>query len=159
MQFQGVEQFRCSPARLFAALTEPEQFVATIPDLQSSEAVDARRVRCVVRPGFSFLRGTLKLEIEFVDLHPPTEQPGAGSAAMHVQAKGIGATIDIDSQMKIEPATVAGAPGATLTWNAQIAKLSGLVATVSKPLIQGAAGAVAAETWKRVRKRVEEASA
>lgn len=157
MQFQGVEQFRCSPARLFAALTEPEQFVATIPDLESSEAIDARKVRCVVRPGFSFLRGTLKLEIEFVDLQPPGE--GAGSAAMHVQAKGIGATIDIDSQMKIEPATVEGAPGATLAWNATIAKLSGLVATVSKPLIQAAAGKVAAETWKRVRQRVEQASA
>jgi carbon monoxide dehydrogenase subunit G len=157
VQFQGVEQFRCSPARLFAALTEPDQFVATIPDVESSETIDARRMRCVVRPGFSFLRGTLKLEIEFVDLQPPTDAGGA--ASMRVQAKGIGATIDINSQMRIEPTTLEGQPGATLSWNAEVVKLSGLVATVSKPLIQAAAGTVAKDTWRRVRERVEQAPA
>jgi dethiobiotin synthetase len=74
------------------------------------------------------------------------------AAAMQVQARGIGATLDIVSTMQIEP--VDGGK-ARLLWKASVVKLSGLVATISKPLIQGAAGQVAAITWEKVRKRVE----
>jgi carbon monoxide dehydrogenase subunit G len=71
---------------------------------------------------------------------------------MHVVAHGIGATIEIDSRMRVEPA----AEGSLLHWTAQVTRLEGLVATVSKPLIQAAAGQVAKSTWEKVRRRVEQ---
>jgi carbon monoxide dehydrogenase subunit G len=146
LEFQGEELFACSPEKLFAALTDTEVLAATIPDLESSEKTGPHGMKCVVRPGFSFLRGTMKMDVAIKDLVPPK------SAAMQVQAKGIGATLDIVSTMEIEP--VDGGK-AKLLWKARVEKLSGLVATVSRPLIQGAAGQVAKATWEKVRKRVE----
>ncbi len=146
LEFQGEELFACTPEKLFAAMTDPDVLAATIPDLESSERIGEHGLKCVVRPGFSFLRGTMKMEIEMKDLVPPK------SAAMQVQAKGIGATLDIASTMQIEP--VDGGKS-KLLWKTSIVKLSGLVATVSRPLIQGAAGQVAKITWEKVRKHVE----
>jgi carbon monoxide dehydrogenase subunit G len=146
LEFQGEETFACPPDKLFAALTDPEILAATIPDLESFERVGPLGLKCVVRPGFSFLRGTMKMDIEIKDLVPPQ------SAAMQVLAKGIGATLEIVSTMQVDP--IDGGKS-KLLWKASVVKLSGLVATVSRPLIQGAAGQVAKSTWEKVRKRVE----
>jgi len=151
LSFGGEESFTVTPDRLYRELTDPQSLAATIPDLQSSELAEDGTLRCVVRPGFSFLRGTLKLTIRFTELSPPSDAQSSGHAAMEVQSQGIGATIDIASRMQIEPA----AGGSRLVWKAEIMKLQGLVATVSKPLIQGAAGQVAQQTWAKVRQRLQ----
>src|SRR6478672_9879544 len=82
--FGGHEQFASSPEKLFSLLTDLDSLAATIPDLVSAEKVDERTMRCVVRPGFSFLRGTMKLEIVMNEVTAPE------SATMNVSAQGIG---------------------------------------------------------------------
>src|SRR4051812_43830427 len=71
LTFGGEETFSVPPERLFAALTDLDQLTKIIPDLVSSERIDERTLKCVVRPGFSFLRGTLKLQISIIDRQPP----------------------------------------------------------------------------------------
>ena len=81
-QFGGEEHFQASPERLYAQLTDLDAMTRTIPDLVSAEPIDERSLRCVVRPGFSFLRGSLRLVISLADLKPPEE------ATMKIDAAG-----------------------------------------------------------------------
>ena len=95
MTFGGNESFSAPPEQVFAALTDLEQLPRIIPDLVSSEKVDDRTLNCVVRPGFSFLRGTLRMTITIVELTPPE------SASMKVSAAGIGAQIEVVSALEV----------------------------------------------------------
>src|SRR5438552_9883961 len=117
-EFGGDESFAASPERLFAVLTDLDTLAATIPDLVSSQRPDERTLKCVVKPGLSFLRSTLKLTIALADLQP------SESAAMRVDAQGIGVAMQIVSQLSI----AAQGAGSRLRWNARIEKMSGLVA-------------------------------
>lgn len=119
---------------------------ATIPDLVSSERVDERTLKCVVRPGFSFLRGTMKLTLTLGDTLPPS------SAAMTVSAQSIGVAMDVASQLSISP----DGSGARLLWTARIEKLKGLISAVSPGLIKAAADQVIRHAWSQVRKQLGE---
>jgi carbon monoxide dehydrogenase subunit G len=140
LAFGGSESFSVPPERLFAALTDLDELAATIPDVVSSERIDERMLNCVVRPGFSFLRGTMRLAITVVDLQPPQ------SARMSIAADGIGTHITVESQLHIEPADA----GSKLDWTASVVELKGLVATVSRPLISAAAERTIQNAWVKI---------
>jgi carbon monoxide dehydrogenase subunit G len=140
LTFGGNETFSAPPEQVFAALTDLDRLPSLIPDLVSAEKVDDRTLNCVVRPGFSFLRGTLRMTIAIVDLVPPK------SASMKVSASGIGAQIEIASSLDIAPKD----SGSTLTWSATVTELKGLVATISRPLISAAADQVIRKAWQRL---------
>ncbi len=140
LTFGGSESFSAPPERLFAALTDLDELAATIPDLVSSQRIDERTLNCVVRPGFSFLRGTLRLAISIVDLQPPH------FARMAIAADGIGTHITVVSQLHVEAADC----GSKLDWTAAVVDLKGLVATVSRPLISAAAERTIQNAWAKI---------
>jgi carbon monoxide dehydrogenase subunit G len=146
LEFGGTELFEATPQRLFEVLTDLDMLPQSIPDLQSSERIDERILRCVVRPGLAFIRGTMKLRIELLDLQPPT------AATMQIDAQGIGATIQVQSQMKL----TAEGPATRLDWEAAITQRKGLVATVSAALIRGAADQVMRHGWEQIRAKLAE---
>lgn len=145
-EFGGQEHFRASPEKLFSLLTDLDALSATIPDLVSAERVDERTLKCVVRPGFSFLRGTMRLAIGL------TESTPSSSAAMSVDAQGIGLSMTILSQLRISP----DATGSQLDWTAKIEQLKGLISAVPAGLIKGAADQVIRHAWNQVRKQLGE---
>jgi len=146
VQFGGDETFRATPERLYALLTDLDAMARTIPDLVSSERVDAQTLRCVVRPGFSFLRGTLKLTISLADLAAPEQ------AAMNVAAQGIGVSMRIASTLRIAAADA----GSKLTWDARLEEVKGLAAALSPGLIKAAADQVIRHAWTQVRQQLGE---
>ncbi len=73
LTFGGEESFAAPPERLFGLLTDLDGLADTIPDLVSSHRVDDRTLECVVRPGFSFLRGTMRVTIRLGELNLPPE--------------------------------------------------------------------------------------
>jgi carbon monoxide dehydrogenase subunit G len=141
MIFGDGETFSAPPEQVFAALTNLDRLPRIIPELESVEKIDDRTLKCVVRPGFSFLRGTLRMTITIVDIDPPHR------AAMQVSAAGIGAQIEVASSLEISPAN----SGSVLTWSASVTELKGLVATISRPLIAAAADQVIRKSWQRLR--------
>ena len=145
-EFGGEERFAAPPEKVYGLLTDLDAMAATIPDLVSSEKVDGRTLRCVVRPGFSFLRGTMKLTISLGDCQP-TEH-----ATMSVAAQGIGVSMDVVSQLDIEPV----GDGSLLKWSARIEQLKGLISAVSPALIKAAADQVIRHAWTEVRKQLGE---
>ncbi len=142
IEFGGEEPFDVPPERLYALLTDLDAMAATIPDLVSSEKVDERTLKCVVRPGFSFLRGTMRLTIELGDCVPPN------SATMRVAAQGIGVGMHVTSQLEI----AADDGGSRLKWTARVDERKGLIAAVSPGLITAAADQVIRHAWTAVRK-------
>ncbi len=145
LTFNGEELFAVKPAELFRAVTDLNQLAGAIPDVVSSRRLDNRSMECVVRPGFSFLRGTLKLHIEIDSLQPPE------SAELHVVATGIGVQMRVESQLKVSPAD----DGSKLLWTAAVTELKGLVATIPQSLISAAASQVIQQSWKKVHNRLD----
>lgn len=146
LEMGGEEDFTASPETLYSALTDVDAIAAGIPDLVSSEKVDERTLRCVVRPGVSFLRGTMKLTIA-VD---PTEPPR--KAEMQIDAKGIGVTMQVCSSLEVTPSD----GGSTLKWTGRVEKMTGLVATISPALVKAAADQVIRKGWSEIRKQLGE---
>lgn len=142
-EFGGDELFAMEPARLFALLTDLDSVAELIPDRVSSARTPDGALECVVRPGFSFLRGTLKLRITVDDLQPPT------SATMHVRGSGIGVDVKIESRLLL----AAEETGVRMTWIAKVVSLKGLIATVSPGLIRAAAEQVIRQGWERVKSK------
>jgi carbon monoxide dehydrogenase subunit G len=147
IEFGGEEKFAASPEKLFGLLTNLDAMAATIPDLVSSERVDDRTLKCVVRPGFSFLRGTMKLTIALGETTPPSQ------ATMNVASSGIGVSMDVASQLNI----AAEGSGSRLDWSAQVLNRKGLISAVSPTLIKAAADQVIRHAWSQVRKQLGEA--
>jgi carbon monoxide dehydrogenase subunit G len=145
LEFHGTEQFAVTPQRLFAVVTDLDALAASIPDLVSSERVDERSLRCVVRPGFSFLRGSLKLHLRLDDLQPPE------TAKMLVDSQGIGVTMRAESQLRITPESA----GSRLDWETRVVEMKGLIASVSPGLIQAAANQVTKTAWQKFRERLD----
>ncbi|HEX4149407.1 MAG TPA: SRPBCC domain-containing protein [Pirellulales bacterium] len=144
LEFGGTETFAAPPERVFNTLTDLDGLAALIPDLVSSERSGPDALNCVVRPGFSFLRGTLKLKIEVAELVPPQR------ATMRVAAQGIGVAIRIESNLGIEPVP----EGSRLIWAARIVEMKGLVATLSPALVRAAADQVIRHAWQQVGEKV-----
>ncbi|MBI3837971.1 MAG: hypothetical protein HY288_08565 [Planctomycetia bacterium] len=70
-EFGGEERFAASPEKLYELLTNLDAMASSIPDLVSAEKVDGRTMKCVVRPRFSFLRGTMRLTITLAEASEP----------------------------------------------------------------------------------------
>jgi carbon monoxide dehydrogenase subunit G len=146
LQFGGEERFVAPPEKVYALLTDLDGLGASIPDLVSAQRVDERTLNCTVRPGFSFLRGTMKLKITLDELTPPTQ------ATLRIDSQGIGVAMKVVSQMTLE----AEGTGTKLTWNADVSEMKGLVATVSPGLVKAAAEQVIRHGWKQMHERLGE---
>jgi uncharacterized protein len=145
-EFGGEEHFAAPAERVYALLTDLDAMAGAIPDLVSAEKVDERTLKCVVRPGFSFLRGTMRMTISLGDCQQPER------AAMNVDAQGIGLSMSVASQLRIANE----ADGSRLEWTARIEKLGGLISAVSPGLISAAADQVIRHAWSQVRKQLGE---
>jgi carbon monoxide dehydrogenase subunit G len=146
-EFGGTEHFAASPERVYALLTDLDGMAAVIPDAVSTERVGANVLKCVVRPGFSFLRGTMRLSIALADCQAPER------ASMKVDAQGIGMALGVVSQLAI----FGEGEGSRLEWSANIESRKGLIAAVSPNLIKAAADQVIRHAWNQVRKQLGEA--
>lgn len=145
MQFDGEEQFQAPREAVFAALVDLDALAAALPDAVSTERVDAQTLAAVVKPGFSFLRGTMKLRITIEEQTPPE------SARMRIEASGIGVSMTVVSQSNLEPTS----DGTKVAWHSEVTQMKGLVATISPGLIRAAADQVVRDGWKQLRERVE----
>lgn len=143
--FGGTESFKAGPDAVYAALTDLDALAETIPDKVSAERVDGRTVKAVVRPGFSFLRGTMRLTVEL------DKTDASREAVMRTSAEGIGVGMKVEAKMKVE----AEGSGSKVAWTAQVTEMRGLIAAVGPTLIKAAADKTVRDGWERLRRRVD----
>jgi carbon monoxide dehydrogenase subunit G len=72
------------------------------------------------------------------------------SARMRVKGKGIGASVTIETSIRLSPET----DGTRLEWSSQVTELGGLIKAVSRSLIEGAARKIVSDSWVTFRKHL-----
>lgn len=143
--FSGETDLPFPPERVFAALRELEGVARRMPDVASVERVDGNTLKLVVKPGFSFLRGTLRVTMSI-------EEVEAGrSLVQTARSEGIGMSMTIRSQIALAPSP----EGTAASWRAEVVERKGLVSAVGPSLIQAAANKVLADGWTAVSQHLE----
>jgi carbon monoxide dehydrogenase subunit G len=147
MQFQGERAFPLPADVLFARLADATFLMNCIPDASPTGATNADLAECSVRPGFSFVRGSLDVAV-----HMQSRQPPANMKCL-VTSKGIGSSADVEAVLafaSMESTT-------KVAWTATIVKLGGLLKAIPAGLIRGAAQKVIDDVWAGVDAKLAEA--
>jgi 2-furoyl-CoA dehydrogenase large subunit len=140
VRFEGEKDFPQAPAELWAKLTDARFLVQCIPDVESVKEQHADHAEMVLRPGFSFVRGTLDVSLRVLDAVSPT------SARYVVASKGIGSSADVEATVALTPQGT----GTRVRWTAEVKTLGGLLKMVPSGLIRGAAQKVVNDAWNAV---------
>jgi carbon monoxide dehydrogenase subunit G len=147
LHFEGTKDFNRPADEVLARLTDARFLVACVPGVEKVEEAEPRRARCVIRPGFAFVRGTLELTLTVADT-PPGEP-----ARVTAHSKGIGTTSEVEATLQV----AAREGGSTLTWAADVKELGGLLKAVPQGLVKAAAAKVIADAWAAVETKMAEA--
>lgn len=147
IELKGEEIFRAEQAEVFGIMSDVRVLARSIPNAENVQVEDDRTVTCVVRPGFSFIRGKLNARIEIVERIPNDK------IVQKMTASGIGLSIETETTLVLLPEAAGGAT--RLIWRCNVAKRSGLIAMVPAGVIQGAAEKTIADGWVELRKHVE----
>jgi carbon monoxide dehydrogenase subunit G len=140
VRFEGDRDFRQAPEELFARLTDARFLAQCIPDVESVTEQEADRAALVLRPGFSFVRGTLEVTLRVVEAVAPT------SARLLLTSKGIGTSSEVEATLALAP----HGTGTRVHWTAEVKSLGGLLKMVPSGLVRGAAEKVVGDAWNAV---------
>ena len=145
LQLSGEEHFSQTPTEIWPRLTDSEFLAKCLPDLASAESDGSGRLVCRVRPGLSFIKGTLKVTLDIFDQQPPD------SVRMRIHSKGIGASALVEMAFKMSEIEA----GTQLSWSAEVKDLSGLLKPISHSLIAAAARKVIEDGWAAFRNQLD----
>jgi carbon monoxide dehydrogenase subunit G len=137
VRFEGEKDFSLAAAELWTKLTDARFLAGCLPDVESVTEQQPDRAALVLRPGFSFVRGTLDVVLRVVDAVSPT------SARYEIASKGIGSSADVEAMIALS----AEGNGTRVRWTAEIKTLAGLLKMVPSGLIRGAAQKVIHDAW------------
>jgi carbon monoxide dehydrogenase subunit G len=140
IHFEGDKEFAQAPADLWAKVTDARFLVSCLPDVETVKQVEADRAECILRPGFSFVRGTLEINLEVKEKTPTS------FARLVSRGKGIGSTSTVEVTLTLAPHD----QGTRIHWTADIKELGGLLKPVPQGLIKAAAQKVIADVWRLV---------
>ena len=149
VRFEGEKDFPLAPEALWVKLTDARFLVQCIPDVESVKTLEADRAEMVLRPGFSFVRGTLEATLRVLDAVAPT------AARYTIANKGIGSSADVEAMVALAPEGT----GTRVRWTAEVKALGGLLKLVPAGLIRGAAQKVVNDAWSAVEAKLSAASA
>jgi carbon monoxide dehydrogenase subunit G len=147
IELKGEEIFRAEQAEVFGIMSDVRVLARSIPNAENVQVEDEKTVTCVVRPGFSFVRGKLHTRIEIVERIPNDK------IVQKMTASGIGLAIETETKLVLLPEAEGGAT--RLIWRCNIVKRTGLISMVPAGVIQGAAEKTIADGWVELRKHVE----
>jgi carbon monoxide dehydrogenase subunit G len=146
LRFEGDRSFALPAEALWAKLTDARFLARCVPDVQEVKESAPDHASLVLRPGFSFVRGTLEVELRVTDPVPPH------SARVLVSGRGIGSTSEVEATL----ALAAEGEATKVHWTAEVKTLGGLLKMVPAGLIRGAAEKVVNDAWNAVEAKVKE---
>ncbi len=140
IQFEGDRDFALPPAALGEKLSDARFLVKCIPDVESVARAEPLEAICTIRPGFSFVRGTLELTIRVV------EAAAAQPIKVLLLSKGMGNSSTVEALLTL----AAREAGTRVHWQAQVKEMGGLLKMVPQGLVRGAAQKVVGDAWTAV---------
>ena len=144
LHFDGDQDFPRPLAEVFAKLGDASFLVSCIPGVESVKESGPDQAICILRPGFSFVRGTLEVTLHVL------ERVAEKSVRVLAHAKGIGSGNDVEALLNLEPKDA----GTHIRWTAEAKNFTGLLRAVPSGLIKGAAQKVIADVWAEVGKKL-----
>jgi carbon monoxide dehydrogenase subunit G len=145
MHFEGEKELLLPPQEIFAKLSDVRFLVDCIPGRESIKQADDHTAICTLRPGLGFMRGTLDVTIQILEMIPDS------TIRYGLRSKGIGSSSDVETTVTLTSKGV----GTHVHWKAAVTSLGGLLKAVPAGLIQGAAQKVIADVWQEVDKRLQ----
>ncbi len=147
LRFEGDQDFAQAPAEVFARLSDARFLVQCIPGVESVSRAEASEAACVLRPGFSFVRGTLEVSLNV------SEAVASTSLRVVGHGKGIGSSNDVETTLTLAP----NDGGTRVHWTAEVTNLAGLIKAIPQGLLKAAAQKVIGDVWKAVGEKMAEA--
>lgn len=144
LHFEGDTDFPRPPADVFAKLSDARFLVSCIPGVEGVKKSEPAEAVCTLRPGFSFVRGTLEITMQVLEVSAPTK------IRVTAHGKGIGSSNDVEGVLDLAEHEV----GTRVHWTADITNLGGLLKAVPQGLLKGAAQKVIADVWESVKQKV-----
>ncbi|MSQ95107.1 MAG: hypothetical protein EXR98_11205 [Gemmataceae bacterium] len=142
--FAGERIFALPPDQLWPKLRDAAFLATCIPDGTPRAGATRDRAVCTVRPGFSFMRGTLDVTIEVLGGDEST------TLRFSQKSKGIGSSSEVETSLTLTPHE----QGTKVVWQAEVKTLSGLLKMVPGGLIRGSANKVIEDVWMGVAKKL-----
>ena len=144
MHFEGDRDLPQAPAAVWQMLSDARFLVQCVPDVESVSAAEADWAVCMIRPGFAFVRGSLKLTIQVAEATPENR------IRLLLQTKGIGSSSDVEATLIL----AAQDEGTRVHWTVDIQNVGGLLKMVPQGLMKAAAQKVMADVWTSVDARM-----
>lgn len=142
--FEGERIFSLRPEQLWPKLRDASYLAACIPDGTPHLGATRDKAVCTVRPGFSFMRGSLDVTIAVIGSEEPI------SVKFSLISKGIGSSSEVETALTLVPHE----QGTKVQWRAEVKNLGGLLKMVPSGLIRGASQKVIEDVWKGVADRI-----
>ena len=144
MKFEGDQDFVQEPAPLWAKLRSAAFLVECIPDATVEGQPTQDLAKCSVRPGFSFVRGSMDVHVKIIEAVEPT------LVKVSLISKGIGSGSDVEAILNLAPHE----QGTRVHWVAELKSMSGLMKMIPSGLIKGAAHKVIEDVMIGVKKKL-----
>lgn len=145
IHLEGTEHFALANEPLWERLTDLSFVVQCMPDLDKVVLTEPQRIVFRVRPGFTFIRGTLEITLSLIDARRPDQ------ARMKIVSKGVGSGVTLEASVVLADAASQTDGQTCLAWTADVLELQGLLKPVGKSLIAAAARQVIAAAFERLR--------
>jgi carbon monoxide dehydrogenase subunit G len=140
LHFEGARDLAQPAPVVWAKLRDARFLVQCIPGVETVAESGPDRAVCTLRPGFSFVRGTLELTLQVTEAEP------GKTARLMLHTQGIGTTSNVEAAYTVEPRD----PGCHLAWTIDIKELGGLLKAVPQGLVKAAAQKVISDAWAAV---------
>lgn len=144
LTFDGERQYPVAPAPLWAKLRDATFLVQCIPDGTVKGTPERDKAQCNVRPGLSFLTGSLDVDIAILEATEPA------LVKIQLSSKGLAASSDVVVTLKIEDKD----GGSKVMYHAEVTRLGGLLRALPSGLIRGAAQKIIEQVWENVGKKL-----
>jgi carbon monoxide dehydrogenase subunit G len=140
LHFEGTKDLALPPNEAWAKLRDTRFLLECIPGVESIKDAGPDHASCVIRPGFSFVRGTLDVTIHVAEATQPSR------LRLAIASKGIGSSSQVDAMMNIFGQDT----GSRVDWSADVAELGGLLKAVPQGLLKASAQKVIGDVWNGI---------
>jgi carbon monoxide dehydrogenase subunit G len=144
LRFEGEKHFQQNRELVYLKLTELPFLVRCLPDLHEVKEVKEKTAAAILRPGFSFARGEMHLNVEKLEETPTS------SARYSMKTKGIGSSSHVETAFSLSDT----AGGTLVRWTAEVKDLGGLLKAAPAGLLQGAAQRVINDLLTNIERRL-----
>jgi carbon monoxide dehydrogenase subunit G len=137
LHLEGEKDLSQAPKDVWNKLSDPQFLAQCIPGIESLTQTSPDSLKCTLRPGFTFVRGTLELTLAVLEKVPEN------FLRYLLTAKGIGSSSEVEASISLDSLGT----GTRLRWSVDIKRLDGLLKMIPQGLIQAGAQQVVADAF------------